>query len=90
MFLAVIAQMASDATQSPAALFAYGPMGIMLGWFLLRFEKMVTEVRGMRHGFRGLESALLLEVSTRPDCPIIVKNYAKKQMAKLDALAEKE
>lgn len=47
-------------------LVAYGPMGVMLAWFMWRFEAMIKAFRGLSHQIEGMSKALLVEVMSRP------------------------
>ena len=88
--LAVIAQIASSvAAEVPGSgnpLYTLGPAGVVLGWFMWRYEVrnelLRSEIKQLGHRFRGLEMALLLEASSRPDCPVLVKEYADREVAK--------
>lgn len=47
-------------------LVAYGPMGVMLAWFMWRFEAMIKAFRGLSHQIEGMSKALLVDIMSRP------------------------
>lgn len=79
---AVIAQAVSD---NGSMLIAYGPLGIICGWFMLRCEKLFTEIRGLAHRIDGLTRALLVDMINRESCGAQTKAYAQEAIAKIDA-----
>lgn len=79
--VAVIAQLVNETP----LLYTYGPMGIVLAWFMWRGEKIVTEIRSLAHRIDGLTKALLVDMVERETCGLHVKRYAKEEIAKIDA-----
>ena len=101
MIADAMAQVADTANSNP--LFVYGPLGIMVAWFMYLVQSiakqfvtdlktgidgMRAEIRTLGHRFKGMEMAMLAEVSTRPDAPIAVKKFATAEIAKLKAQEE--
>lgn len=66
-------------------LLTYGPMGIVLGWFMLRGEKLVVEIRSLSHRIDGLSKALLMDLMSRDSVGIQTKAQARAEIAKIDA-----
>ena len=79
-----MAMLARIAQEAPA-LYTYGPMGIVLAWFMWRGEKVVTELRSLAHRIDGLTKALLVDMADRESCGIQTKKYAREEIAKIDA-----
>ena len=87
----LIAQAASIDFSSP--IFRDGTMGVMLAWFMFRFEKwgdkIVKELRNLSHRQDGLTKALLIAELARDDFGEHGKRAAQEMLAKIDA-REKE
>jgi hypothetical protein len=82
--MSIIAQ-AAQALDSSPILLAYGPMGLMLAWFMLRGEKLASKVVDLAHRIDGLTKALLVDMVDRDTAGPHVKQYAKETIAKIDA-----
>ncbi len=79
----LIAQVA--AVEPGSVLISYGPMGVILGWFMLRGEKLVVEIRGLSHRIDGLTRALLMDLVSRDSVGIQTKTQARAEIAKIEA-----
>ena len=79
--LAQIAQIADD----HSILFAYGPMGVMLAWFMLRGEKLIKEVRDFGHKIDGLRLALLANTISNANPPEALPRFCDAEIARVDA-----
>lgn len=81
--LECLAQMGAEA--SPATiLVAYGPMGVMLGWFMLRYEKVIGELRRLSHRIEGLSKAMLVDVLSRETAGSTARTKAIEILNKMD------
>ena len=78
------------AAEAAPVLLSYGPLGIMCAWFMLRSEKLFTEIRDLAHRIDGLTKALLVDMANRDSCGLQTKAYAKEAIAKIDARAAKD
>jgi len=67
-------------------LIQYGPIGIVLAWFMLRME---PEMKAVRRAIDRLTRAHLLDVVSRPGASPQVKQLAKEALQELN-LAEKK
>lgn len=90
--LAFIAQLTAD---NPA-LYTYGPLGVFCAFFMWRdvnrqmaHEKeravFLTEMRAVRHSMDGLQRAFLVHMIEFDGVGEPVREYASRQVAKLDA-----
>jgi hypothetical protein len=77
-----LAQIASDNT---SVLLTYGPLGVICAWFMLRAEKVFTELRSLSHRIDGLTRALLADMVERDSVGIQTKKYARAEIAKIEA-----
>lgn len=84
----IIAQVEGVAAQSPA-LYAYGPLGIMCGWFMLRGEALIKEVRGYGHKIDGLRLALLAQAATSDGAGAGLRRMCEEEIARINAKGEK-
>lgn len=93
----LLAQIAAD---NPA-LYTYGPLGVVCGFFMWRDvqrerERMaertafIGELRAVRHSMDGLQRAFLVTTLEQPIFPEAVKAYARSQIAKIDARSTEE
>lgn len=48
------------------------------------WAEMLAEMRNLVHRQKSLELAFWLQISTQPDCTILIKNAAKKKIAALE------
>lgn len=80
---AVIAQVATDAVAGNP-LYNYGISGLMLSWFMWRYEKhsaaLLSEIRRVTHRQLGLEMSHWADIATRPDCPPIIRKHAEDEV----------
>ena len=65
-------------------LVAYGPMGIMLVWFMWRFETMVKAFRSLSHTIDGMTRAMLVDVMSRPGATTTVRRAATEMLNKIE------
>lgn len=86
----LIAEALTSMPEPAAALFAYGPMGVMLCWFMLRAEKVFSRISDLGHRIDGLTKALLVDMVDRESAGEHVRQFAKEAIAKIDARASKE
>lgn len=70
---------------SQHVLFAYGPMGVIVAWFMLRGEKLAAKVAELSHRIDGLTKALLVDMIERDNAGPHVREYAQETIAKIDA-----
>lgn len=83
--LAVILGQANEIIASQRMLYAYGPMGIMLGWFMWRGEKLMGEIRMLSHRIDGLTKALLMDMISRDTAGPHTRQQAQEALAKIVA-----
>lgn len=81
-WLAILAQ---TVIENSSMLLTYGPLGAMCVWFMLRAEKVFTEIRDLAHRIDGLTKALLIDMTNRDTCGVQTKEYAREAIAKIDA-----
>lgn len=67
----------------------YGPMGIMLGWFMWRGEKLVAKISDLAHRMDGLTKALLVDMVEKNHISDATKKYANETISKIDARSRK-
>ena len=83
----LIAQVSSIDFSSP--LFREGTLGVMLAWFMFRFEKWsdrtVKELRTLSHRQDGLTKALLITELSRDTIGEHGKKAAQEMIAKIEA-----
>jgi hypothetical protein len=84
-FLAILAQLQDSAP----ALYTYGPMGVILAWFMWRGEKLSTEVRSLAHRIDGLTRALLVDMMNRETTGPTARRYAAEAIAQIEARQNK-
>lgn len=103
MIYLTIAQIANDAANAVSPLYAYGPLGIICGFFMLVFHRvmvardhellavvkqLVAEVHNLAHDVEGLRRAMLADVIDRDTSGHHAKNFAKRELAKIEARTE--
>lgn len=85
-FVTLIAQTGTSVDLNPTSvLIAYGPMGVMLAWFMLRFEKMIDAFKTLSHRIDGITRAMLLDVASRDGVGNHTKNLANEMLARIEA-----
>ena len=77
----LIAQIVND---HQAALFAYGPLGVICAWFMWRFEAMVKEFRTLSHRIDGMTPAMLVDVISRGADNPVAKRTAEEMLGKIE------
>ena len=77
----LIAQIA----QELPPLYTYGPMGIMLAWFMWITKDLPKDVKMLAHRVDGLTRALLVDMAERESCGERTKAFAREEVAKIDA-----
>ncbi len=94
-----LAQIASD--NAVPVLFTYGPLGVVLAWFMLRGEKLVVRIStfettiilklsDLAHRVDGLTKALLVDMIERENSGEHVRQYAREAIAKIEARAAQD
>lgn len=82
----MIAQMLSQvAAENGSVLLTYGPMGVVLAWFMWRGEKLGGEIRSLAHRIDGLTRAMLMDMISRDNVGPATKAQAKAEIAKISA-----
>jgi len=81
-----IAQIANDY----APLAPWGLLTAVLGWFMTQFAKLPGEIKSLAHRIDGLTRALLVDMVERDSIGIHTKNYARQEIAKIDARNREE
>lgn len=79
-----LAQVAGADVNPMTLLVAYGPMGIMLGWFMWRFETMIKAFRGLSHQIEGMTKAMLVDVMSRPSTTAPIRQAAGDMLADME------
>lgn len=79
--MSIIAQVA----QEHSVLYAYGPLGIICGWFMLRGEALIKEVRNYGHKIDGLRLALLANAAASDAAGASVRSFANEEIARIKA-----
>jgi len=74
--------------ETVSVLLTYGPLGIILGWFMLRaeqkLEKIPAELRTLGHRLDGLTRALLADVISRDTGNHKAKEIAQKMLTEIE------
>lgn len=86
--LTLLGQIASSplsAVSPESVLIAYGPMGIMLVWFMWRFEALQGSFRSLSSRIDGMTKALLVDVMSRPTTGPNVRQAAGDMLAEMEA-----
>ena len=83
-FAAMISAIVGQLTENSASLYTYGPMGVVLGWFMWRGEKLVGEIRSLAHRIDGLTRAMLMDMVNRDTCGDQAKRMAQEEIAKIE------
>lgn len=63
-------------------LYVYGPMGIMLAWFMVRHDRAMNT---LSHRIDGMTRALLVDTLSRDNVGDVARRYAEKELAKIEA-----
>lgn len=85
-FGTIVAQFVDDAKP---LLFAYGPLGLIVAWFMLRAERGFDRVGDLAHRIDGLTRALLMDMIERAHTSETTKRYAEQMIAKIEARSSK-
>lgn len=79
--MTIAALIAQTGSESPLALLTvYGPMGVMLGWFMFRFERWMTK---LNHKIDGLTRAMLITELGRENAGPHARELAKDMLDKI-------
>lgn len=78
------------AQDNASLLLAYGPLGVICGWFMLRFEVLVKEIRGYGHKIDGFRLALLATAATSEAASPSVRTLCNEEIARIKAQGAKE
>lgn len=73
-----------DAGAHPVLL-TYGPLGVMCGWFMLRGEALIKEVRGYGHKIDGLRLAILAQAATASANNPSLRSMLEQEIARINA-----
>lgn len=65
-------------------LVAYGPMGIMLAWFMWRFEAMIKAFRELGHKIEGWSKVQLVDIMSRPGTTATTRQVASDLLADME------
>ena len=79
----LIAQFSPEVTPM-TLLVAYGPMGVMLAWFMWRFETMIKAFRRLSHQIEGMTKAMLVDVMSRPSTSAPTRKVATDLLAEME------
>lgn len=77
--------LAQITSEGMGALVNYGPMGILLLWFMYRDGKIVPEIRSLSHRIDGLTRALLMDLVSRDTTGPATRAAAQQEIAKIEA-----
>lgn len=75
--------------ENQSVLLTYGPMGIVLAWFMWRGEKYAANLADLAHRIDGLTKALLVDMAERESTGSRTKQYARDAIAKIEARDKK-
>lgn len=96
----IITQLAADLPGNPTALYIYGPLGIVCGFFMLLTVALVKsmreesvesrkEIKTLSHRIDGLTRQLMMEMVERGAVGAKTMDYIRAAIAKIDARADK-
>jgi hypothetical protein len=79
-----------------AAVFAYGPLGVMCAWLMLRSErkfdelgeKIIAELKVLGHRMNGMTRAMLADVASRETTGTALKTLVHDELRKLESEEE--
>ena len=80
----------AELAESQPLLFAYGPLGIILAWFMLRAEKGFAKIGDLAHRIDGLTKALLVDMIERDSIGSTTRKYAVETIKRIDARSGKD
>ncbi len=94
MLLAALILAAVSLAQLPEvtagnALFAYGPMGIIICWFMFRGEAVLKEIRGLANRIDGLTRAMLVDVLSRDNSGPHARETAQAMLTKIEGRGDR-
>lgn len=81
----MISQLAQVSAEQGGVLLTYGPMGVVLAWFMWRGEKLSGEIRSLAHRIDGLTRALLMDLVNRDSAGPATKAAAQAEITKIEA-----
>jgi len=84
----ILAQVDGVAAAAPS-LYSYGPLGIMCGWFMLRGEALIKEVRSYGHKIDGLRLALLASAAASDSAGPNLRKMCEEEITRINAKGEK-
>jgi len=82
MIQAFLSQIAAE--PGAGVLLTYGPMGVLLLWFMYRDGKIVPEIRSLSHRIDGLTRALLMDMVNRDSTGPATRAAAQAEIAKIE------
>lgn len=83
--MSTLQNLLAQLTDAQPVLFTYGPMGVVLGWFMWRGEKLAIKIVDLSHRIDGLTKALLVDMVERESAGTHVRQYAEETIRKIDA-----
>ena len=86
----MISDLAQIAAEHSSVLLTYGPMGIILAWFMWRGERMTDKLADLAHRIDGLTKALLVDMVERESSGDATKRFARDAIARIDSRIAKE
>lgn len=94
LLLAVVGQIGADISAPPSGLYVYGPMGIILTWFMWRYESrnegLRKDIRVLSHRIDGMSKALLVDVISRDTKGGAAKKFAEDMLSRMEIRKEGE
>jgi len=82
--------LAQIVSENSSALLTYGPMGVILAWFMWRSERMTDKLADLAHRIDGLTKALLVDMVERESSGDATKRFARDAISRIDARIAKE
>lgn len=86
--------MISQFSDAAPVLLTYGPLGVMVCWFMLKGDQFVTkfgtQIADLAHRVDGLTKALLMDMLERDSSGHNTKRIASEAIAKIDARAARD
>lgn len=77
-----------------AVLLTYGPLGVVLAWFMLRgeakLEKVIERLDLLGHKITGVTKAMLVDVLSREPVDSKARHIAQMMLAEMEADSVKE
>lgn len=87
--VAVLLAQAETLQANAPMLYTYGPLGVFCGWFMLRGEALIKEVRGYGHRIDGLRLALLAQAAASDTAGPGLRRMCEEEIARINAKGQK-